>query len=203
MIPINLVVEDDLSEIIVCQLLQQSTRPFYIGARYGKQGFGYIKRNIAGFNNAAKGTAYFVLTDLDNAKCPSLLIDSWLGTKRHPNLIFRIAVREVESWVMAHRSAFAKFFEIENHRIPERLDEISNAKEFLINLVRNSRNAKIRESVVPSSGSSAKVGPDYGGVLMEFVTKRWKSKQAARHSESLVRALRAIQKFKPVFEKKR
>lgn len=53
-IPIHIAVEDVLSEVVVKRLLQWSDRQFAVGVTYNRGGFGYLKSNIEGFNNAAK-----------------------------------------------------------------------------------------------------------------------------------------------------
>lgn len=96
-IPIQIAVEDELSEAVTRKLLESLNRDFLIGDVYSRGGFGYLKKNISAFNNAAKGVPYLVVTDLDRAICPLDLIEEWLPSNRHENLIFRIAVREIES----------------------------------------------------------------------------------------------------------
>ena len=64
-IPINLAVEDVLSEIILWEIIKQSKSNIEVGFCYCKRGYGYLKKTINGFNNAAKGTPFLVLTDLD------------------------------------------------------------------------------------------------------------------------------------------
>ncbi len=44
-IPINLAVEDALSEVVVREILSQSGQPFPVGACYGKGGFGHGNNN--------------------------------------------------------------------------------------------------------------------------------------------------------------
>jgi len=106
-IPINLATEDELSEAVLSRLLSDARR-FAIGRRYRRGGNGYLKSTIAGWNRAATGIPFLVLTDLDTHHCPSELIASWLAAPQHPNLVFRIAVREVESWLLADRTNFAE-----------------------------------------------------------------------------------------------
>lgn len=77
-IPINLAVEDDLSEVVLKQMLIQSQRSFIVGDCLKKRGFGYLKKNITGLNKAAQGMPYLVLTDLDKASCPLEIISTWL-----------------------------------------------------------------------------------------------------------------------------
>lgn len=108
-IPIQLAVEDDLSEAVLRKILSTSGRPYAVGTCYLGRGFGYLRKTIHGFNNAAKGTPYLVLTDLDQAECPPNLIGAWLQVPIHANLVFRVAVREVEAWLLADRAGLARF----------------------------------------------------------------------------------------------
>jgi len=65
-IPINLAVEDFLSEAVLRRILRFTKRPYATGTCFCKGGYGYLKKNIAGFNHAAKTTPFLVLTDLDD-----------------------------------------------------------------------------------------------------------------------------------------
>jgi hypothetical protein len=196
-IPINLAVEDALSEAVLKEMLRQSQRPFSIGTCLNRGGYGYIKKIIPGLNNAAKGMPYFVLTDLDNAECPLSLISSWLTHQKHPNLIFRIAVKEVEAWLLADRDAFSNFLGISTDLIPENVDLIGDPKQFLINLARKSRNRTLRDAIVPLPNSTAKIGRDYNGQLVQFINQKWKVELAKVHSQSLEKAVNAINSFEP------
>jgi hypothetical protein len=198
-IPINLAVEDLLSEVVLRTILHQSKRPYQVGVCYCKRGYGYLKKTIQGFNNAAKGTPYLVLTDLDRAECPLRLIEEWLPCPKHPNLLFRIAVREVEAWLLADREAFAKFIGVRKELIPQAVDAIDDPKRTLINLVSRSRNRELREAIVPRPNSTAKVGPDYNGQLIPFVENHWKVEAAMCNSASLQRAVNAVTVFEPIW----
>lgn len=196
-IPIYLAVEDILSEEIIKQIIIQSQRNFAIGKCYRKGGYGYLQKNIKGFNDAAKGTPFLVLTDLDKNECPLALIEEWLPYPKNPNLLFRIAVREVESWVLAHREAFAEFLGIKKDLIPDDVDDLEDPKKKLINLARKS---KKKADIVPAKGSTAKIGPDYNGQLITFVTNSWQVEEAAQSSPSLRRAYNAILNFEPTWQ---
>ncbi len=199
-IPINLVVEDSLSEAVVRMILQQSGRHYSVGNCFGQGGSGYLKKKIRGFNNAAKGTPFLVLTDLDKSECPPVLIKQWLSEPKHPNLLFRIAVREVESWLLAHHDALSKFLGIRKGSIPLDVDAVDDPKQLLIDLTRKSRYRPLREAIVPSPGSTAKVGPDYNGRLISFVKSHWKVPVAMRCSPSLKRTVHAVSNFKPMWK---
>jgi hypothetical protein len=199
-IPINLAVEDVLSEALLRKILQCSERPFAVGTVYARGGNGYIKKLIAGLNHAAKGTPFLVLTDLDNSECAPKLIGEWLKTPCHCNLIFRVAVREVEGWVLADRDAFATFFRVDSRQIPEDTDAIKDPKAFLVKLVRGSRQGNLRRDVVPPPGSTSQVGPNYNGCLSSFVGSKWDASRASRHSRSLARAWEATLRFEPTWD---
>ena len=195
-IPVQLAVEDALSEAVLRAILKQSGRPFAVGVCYQRGGYGYLKKTIAGFNQAARGTPFVVLADLDQQyPCPPALIADWLRVPKHPNLLFRIAVREIESWVLADREAISSFLGVRQDVIPRNTDQLPDAKRSLMDVVRKSRKREFRSAILPSPGSTAKQGPDYNGPLVKFVESRWKVRRAARNSPSLKRAIDAVRSF--------
>lgn len=200
-VPINLAVEDPLSETVARRIIEQDPQQrFAIGYCYCKGGYGYLKRTIPGFNNAAKGTPFLVLSDLE-AACPPIQINNWLSAPIHHNLLFRIAVREVESWVLADRTGFASFLGISKNLIPRNTDEIEHPKEYLIGLAKGSRKRILREAIVPKPNSTATIGPDYNAVLSSFVNNSWNITEALENSESLRRAVNAINQFQAAWKK--
>lgn len=201
-IPINLAVEDLLSEAVLRKILKESDKQFAIGACFCQRGYGYLKKSIKGFNNAAKSTPFLVLTDLDQAECPPALLREWLSPPRHPNLLFRIAVREVEAWLLADREAMAKFLGISRQLVPVDVEALDDPKQQLIALAKKSKKQQLREALVPRPGSTAKVGPDYNGQLMLFVEQHWETAKAAQNSLSLQRTVRALVDFIPRFANK-
>jgi hypothetical protein len=195
--PINLAVEDDLSEAVLIKILPDR---YVVGVCHKHGGFGYLKSNIDGFNNASKGMPFLVLTDLDMGECAPTLIKKWLSVPIHHNLLFRVAVREVESWVLADRDRFAKFLGIRKTLVPENVDAIDDPKKCLINLARKSKR-NLREDIVPTEGSTAKQGPDYNGRLASFVKEFWNPQEAMHNSPSLERTIRAVENFQPEWDR--
>ncbi len=198
LIPINLAVEDALSEAVLRKILQAR---YDVGDCYKRGGFGYLKKNIHGFNNASKGMPHIVLTDLDMRECAPTLIEEWLQVPIHHNMLFRVAVREVESWVLADRDRFAKFLGIRKTLVPVNVDAIDDPKKCLINLARKSRKRNLREDIVPTEGSTAKQGPDYNGRLISFVKEFWNPYEAMHNSPSLERAIKAVETFQPEWDR--
>lgn len=189
--PISLVYEDDLSGCIIRKILKDE---FQITTEYNKHGFGGIKKKIQGYNNASMYGNFFVLTDLDTSECAPLLIKNWLHNEKKPNLIFRVAEKEIESWVMADRKNFALFLGISKENIPVECDKIDKPKEFLLNLVKKSKRKYIKEDMLPKYEGDV-FGPDYTGCLSTFINDMWSLESAVQNSKSLNRAVAAIKKL--------
>jgi hypothetical protein len=190
-----LAVEDLLSELISVRILEY----FGIGVsqKLGLKGNLYLKDKAENLNRTAKKFPVFMLTDLDKpTQCPPQLIKSWLNGKQNPYFFFRIAVMEVESWVMADRNGFSDFLSIPLNRIPQDTDSIEQPKEFLISLARMSRNTRLRRDLIPAPGATSKVGPGYNSRLAGFVCSKWDIEMAFAASTSLWRMSQRLREFK-------
>ncbi len=197
-VSVNLVVEDALSEAILRKLLASVRREFQIATVFGHKGNTYIRQRLSSFNLAARQRPFIVLTDLDRGTCAPSLINSWLPHDRHPNLIFRVAVREAEAWLLANGQALSSYLQISGTNIPANAESVDNPKELIVSLARNSKARIIRQGMVPMPNSRAKVGPDYNGLLVRFVLSNWDVHAAAKKSVSLAKALRRLEVFHPV-----
>jgi len=198
-IPINIAIEDLLSEAVARRLLEESGRPFEIGVAYNRGGIGYLKKTAPGWNQAAKGVPFFLLTDLDAAPCASELIGSWVPGSLHPNLIFRVAIRETESWLLADSPNLSRFLRVSPTLFPPMPETLSDPKAVLVSLARRSRLGPIKASIVPRPDSTAKQGRDYNACLTEFVRTQWNPSEAAVRSESLRRCMMRLASFAPAW----
>jgi hypothetical protein len=199
-VPISLAVEDSLSEVVLKRILQWSKRPYAMGPCYGKRGRSYLQKSLHGFNRAAKGTPILVLADLNADECAPALIRQWLSEKKQCNLILRIAVREIESWLLADREGLTQYLHVIKKSIPIEVEKIEHPKEFLIRLAKSSRSRTIREDLVPRPESTATVGPNYNTQLIYFVERKWDIPSACRHSDSLERTVRRLREFSPIWD---
>ncbi|MGD0444358.1 MAG: hypothetical protein ABSA39_10520 [Edaphobacter sp.] len=199
-IPIQLAVEDLLSEIVLRTLLDRSKKEYCVGTVFNHGGFGYLRKTAPGFNNAARGTPFLLLTDLDKHNCPTALVTDWLTQPKHPNFLFRIAVREVEAWILADARNFGKFLGISSTIFPAQPEILEDAKETLVSLAARSRRTATRSRIVPKPGSTAKQGPDYNQCLGEFVIRHWDHMEASKYAPSLLRCIRAIETFRPTWQ---
>jgi hypothetical protein len=185
--------EDALSEAVAESLLTQSgIRDIHTKIR--REGFGYLKKRVAELNRMAeKVMPVLLITDLDQKNCPAQMIAEWLPVRRNERLLLRVAVRETESWVLADRTAFARFIGISVAAIPTAPDELSDPKAALLRLVRQSSSRHLKQDILPAKRSTSPVGLGYNSQLCHFVRAHWKSNRAAEYSPSLSRALLRVQ----------
>lgn len=131
------------------------------GPVFGKSGKPHLKQRIKGYNQAARITPWLVLLDLNHEfDCSPPLRSAWLP-RPSPNMCFRIAVREVEAWLLADRQRFASFFQIPLSTVPTDPESIDNPKELVVNLAGRSRSRAIKDDMVPRVGSGRSIGPGY------------------------------------------
>ena len=182
-------VEDDLSEAIARRTLLSLSREIEVGAVFGRRGFGDLKRKIDGWNDLAKIFPFLLLTDLDDSPCPPALIKNWHPRPLNKSLFFRVAVREVEAWLLADRVGFAKYIGISEEVVPPDPESVPDPKAALVQMAKRSKIRSIRERIVPRPGSTAQIGPDYNACLGEFVQTAWNIGAASKTSPSLKRAI--------------
>lgn len=196
MIYLNLIVEDQLSEVVARKMLEEAGRNYQVKTPllWNKD---KIRGKISDINDSARGFVYFVLTDQDTAdRCPPQAINE-LSNPMHQNLLYRFAVMEVESWVMAHRKAISKFLSVSLNKIPTNTDSIPHPKEYLVGIAKKSKSSRIRKDIAPRDNSTSKVGPDYNGRLTDFVINHWNIRTASQCSPSLRRAFERLNTFTP------
>jgi hypothetical protein len=195
-IVISSAVEGVVDEAVVKRLIVEAGGE--IGPIYGKRGKSLLRQRVNGYNKAARHHPWIVLVDLNReADCPPPLKEIWLPNPG-PFMCFRIAVREIESWLLADRERFATFFRVRLSDVPAEPELLDNPKEAVVELSRKSRNRDIRLDMVPRPGSGRKIGPAYVSRLIEFVynpQRGWRPERAARSSDSLSRCLTRIREL--------
>jgi hypothetical protein len=192
MMRVVLATEDELSETIGQRLIESSGH-LQVCQTLRKQGFGYLKSNMPKFREISRHTPLLLLTDLDRAECAPSLIKDWLGGRKlEPGLLFRVAVRETESWLLADKEAMAELLKLGVSRLPANPDTLQDPKAKLLQLVREGKNRSLKNDLLPSPGSTSKIGLGYNAVLSHFVRTRWCGERAAQNSPSLAKARRRI-----------
>jgi hypothetical protein len=196
-IPIYLAVEDELSEWVARRILKERSGRYADGPALRRGGFGYLRRNIRAFNNMAKGCPVFLLTDLDKYSCPPELITNWIAHPLHQNLLFRVAVREVESWLLGDGDGLSNFLRLKKPIKIANPEDLSDPKEELLKHAQKSPTRQIRDALVWRDDKSGRLyqGPDYNGTLGKFVIGHWDVVSARGHCPSLDRLFAALQRL--------
>lgn len=159
---------------------------FSIDVRGGKSA---ILDKIQVYNRAAEHIPHLVLVDLDRSHaCAPDLVEDWLPTRSH-DLHLRVAVPQMESWLLADRDGIAKYLRISMDLVPPYPDQLRNAKETMVHLASKSGSKGIRKDMV---SLDHRTGIAYTGRLMEFASGYWSIGRALGQSESLTRCVRAL-----------
>ena len=194
---ITLAVEDRLSEAVAKRLIADYAPDLQVFQTLGLRGYGYLRRNLPKLDEIARYLRpALVFTDLDNpASCPPALIQNWTqGIGLSPNLLFRVAILEIEAWLLADRDGIARWMSLaDRRRIPANPESIVDPKRTIIELANRSRNRQLRRAIVPGRGIGAnRIGPSYNEKMSEFATHHWNPAAARRSAPSLNRAIARI-----------
>lgn len=196
MVVVSAAVEGPVDEAVVRRLIAEvGGSP---GKVFGKTGKSSLKNRIKSYNDAARFQPWFVLVDLDqDADCAPNLCRQWLP-RISARLCFRVAVREVEAWLLADREQIAKFLSVSKASVPNDPESERDPKQIMVNLASRSRSREIREDMVPRPGSGRAIGPAYTSRLIEFVSSakaQWQPEAAAERSSSLRRCLECLRRL--------
>jgi hypothetical protein len=196
-IPIYLAVEDELSEWVARRALAARPVSYAVGAVFSQGGYGYLKKQAPAFNNAAKRCPFLLLTDLDKSPCPPQLIEDWLGRPRHPHFLLRVAVREVESWLLGDPTGLRAFLGLRKCIELAEPETVPDPKHELLRLALTSPRRVIRDALVWRDDSSGRLfqGPDYNATMAKFVCTNWDLASARQACRSLDRLFGALQRI--------
>ncbi len=106
---------------------------------FGKRGAGYIKSKIGGFDRSAAGSPLLTLVDFVDTglACPPALVEQWVP-HRHEDHVFRVAVKEIESWILADRAGVAAWLGVAERLLPTEPEGLPDPKRALVNVARRS-----------------------------------------------------------------
>lgn len=186
MMLVALATEDVLSEAIGLRLLAELPIPVMPSPLLRRDGFGYLRSRMDNWRQLAQRQIVLVLTDLDKVACPIALKEDWLGNKPSPErLMLRIAVREVESWLLADHEAVRKLIGNKGSLPPEP-DDLPDPKQQLLKLAKRAAR-QVRDDLVKETGTVASQGVGYNTRLTDLVRSEWSPERAAQRSPSLRR----------------
>jgi hypothetical protein len=197
--------EDELSCTVMRRLFDYHNMSNPVGKRLvfhpgfpeNKRGCGNLKKlasNLVQMCGRA-GLFVFVMTDLDQDECAPTLIHRWFPNINPlpASLLFRVAEREVEAWLLANRDNLADFLDISKANFTRDPDTLNDPKYHLLNVIRSKGRKRIHREMLPSG--NAHIGPKYNEVLCNFVENHWDIDEAKQYSSSLQRTISALSRI--------
>jgi hypothetical protein len=191
MLHIHIATEDELSEAIAERLVTTFTN-YNIHLRLRQGGNGYLRSRLKSFFEIALNSPVLLITDLDQVVCPTALLNTWGSSVNMPmpsNMLLRIAVREVEAWLLADHVAASSL--LRASMLTTNPDSLPNPKNELIRLA-NRADRDVRNDLVMTRGAVASQGLGYNSRLIQFVNNDWCPVRACNNSESLRRCVERL-----------
>lgn len=196
-------VEDDLSFAVATVMVSKvfsgevTTKRLH-ATRAG--GFGQIRMNMGKYLQLAVRQAVVIFTDLDNHPCAPALRANWLNGQSLMGLIsFRVAVREIESWLLADATNLANFLGVKERALPSDPDTLDDPKAQLLSLASKGRK-DIRYEIVQKTELGLKQATGYNETLSTFTHSSWNIDAACHRSNSLTRARADLGKLQKILE---
>jgi hypothetical protein len=157
-----------------------------------------IDRLIPKYADAARfGIPRLVLRDLDHdAPCAGALVARLLA-ERADKLCLRIAIREIESWLMADIDAFVDAIPVRRSDIPRNTDHIADPKRLILDAVRRNGGKTLQRRLLSRDAYQAFEGPEYTTFMQQFAMTHWSAGRAigGGRSASLTRSAARIEQF--------
>lgn len=194
MTEIYLATEDELSEKLGTRIAGEVGLKVHTFIR--RNGAGYLRSRIKNFCELARKFPIVLITDLDAVDCPATLMRQWFGGNERPNdFVFRISVREIESWVLADHQGIYELMGDRIGMLPDQVDLLVDPKRELLDAASRAHRS-VREELIAKRGAIASQGIGYNKVLGDFVQNVWSLERAYPRSPSLQRALLRLQELR-------
>jgi hypothetical protein len=163
---------------------------------YIQGGKGKLDKKLRAYNEAARYAPWLIVRDLDSdSRCAPEVARS-LIPEPSAKMCFRLAVRQIEAWLLADRVGTAEFLSINANLIPTSPDSLANAKAELIRLAGRGRSRNVRTALLPVAGSTQQVGQEHTARLVEFASRIWDPGRAIEVSPSLASCSAALHRLK-------
>jgi hypothetical protein len=192
---VKLAIEGFIDHAALRRLVKEAG--FEPGDAHGFKGKALIDKRIKNYARAAMHEPWIVLRDLDQDSPCAGALRAQLLPKAGPMMCFRIAVRAVESWLMADRDGISKVFGLRLNDLPKTPDDLMRPKVEMLEALINSNKREVRNSmVVRSRAGVLEEGPEYNARLVAFADKLWEPEAGSAHSNSLKKAIVRIDELK-------
>ena len=159
-----------------------------------------IDRDLEKYQSAGRAMPWVVFRDLDaDAPCAGEFVrEAGVGGSRWFRL--RLAVRELESWILADAPGLSTFLRVAPKWLPERPDEEADPTRSLLAVAARAP-AAMRRRLIAAPGGATAVGPLYEATLIEFGERFWDVGRASQRSPSLRRARASLRELAREWEK--
>ena len=185
-----------MTETVSRRLIAEYAPDVEISETLGLRGSRSLRQNLRRLNEIATHLhPALVFTDLDRPQsCPPALLREWTqGLTMSSRLMIRVAVLEIEAWLLADRAGLAQWLSIAVNRVPPNPEHVPDPKRALVELAGRSRNHELREAIVPRHGTGThRTGPGYNRSVGEFVAQYWNPEIARLNAPSLDRSIARI-----------
>lgn len=193
MTPVGLAAEGPTDIAALRKLLEMAglqPGPVYMGDGTARRGKHNLDARIGNYAKAARiGTPIAILRDLDDdAPCAGDLVRK-LAREWPRLLFFRIAIVELEAWLVAERDAFAKHIGVSAGHLPREPEKAGRIRPTILCAATHSKIRDVRDGFPPAEGSGLAFGPEYVPYLTRFIRDIWSPTRAAGNAPSLARAL--------------
>ena len=183
-------VEGDLDEAVLRRVVEACGGS--LGRVYVRGGKPRLVRGIRGYNAAARYSPWVVLIDLDgDAPCAPEYRQELISA-RSARMCLRIAVRAVESWLLADADAISSFLKVSKAAVPGNPETLEDPKRALVSLAARSKSSSIKGGMVPAPAGGRRVGVQFTSFMLDFVEKHWRPQVAAATADSLRRAITGL-----------
>lgn len=194
---IAVVAEDRLTEAVLHKCVGGVLPDFRIHRTEVKGGRGNVQRELRAYAALAGLMPVLVGVDLDDDECAPTLLANW-GMPSQRGLLVRVAVREIEAWVLADQKRVASLIGAAANEVPKRPDQLADPKRSLLELARTHAKSDVKADLVPRNYDAQypRIGPAYNLRMCAFVKDRWRPHVAREKSKSLNRALLALEQLR-------
>jgi hypothetical protein len=192
---VALVAEDKLTQAVLHKCVAHCLPGCHVVRSDVKGGRGNVQRELPAYARLAQTMPVIVGVDLDADNCAPGLRNAWQSQFVHaPKLLLRVAVREVESWVLADKKRLAQFIGAQSDDITDNPDTLDDPKRYLLERARTTAKPELKSDLLPRNFNvHPRIGPSYNLRMCEFIQKKWRPHVAADRSDSLARALASMQ----------
>jgi hypothetical protein len=153
-----------------------------------------LHASLARYQDLAHVHHVLCMADTDG-HCAIELLRRWLPNGGPERFALRFAVNEADAWALADRAGFAEAFGVAQASMARDVESLVDAKREVLRLAARSSKRLIRDEV-PSQRDPGKPGSGYNAHLCGFVRNHWRVGAAAEESQSLARAVTALQRFR-------